>query len=657
MKVRRSVYGVLGLALTALTAPHAHGAWFEQDLRETPSLIGEVRAQRLPPVKNRIPERPLIVSLAVGGAQYGLSAGRHGGELRTLIATPRDMRYMVVYGYARLVGRNRALALVPDILEKVDVEEDRIFTLHLRPGHKWSDGRLFTTEDFRYYWEDVANNPKLSPGGLEPELLAGGVGPQVEIIDPLTVRYSWPVPNPGFLPQQAQARPAFIYRPAHYLKQFHFRYANPSLLAGHIAKAKVRGWAALHNRKDSMYDFDNPEMPTLQPWVNTTTSPSARYIFERNPYYHRIDENGRQLPYIDRVVMNLTDSRLIAAKANAGETDLQARGLAFSDVAVLRQGEARNDYVTRLWPIATGSHLALYPNLNFERPGWRALLRDARFRRALSLAIDRHMINRSLYFGIASEGNNTVLPGSPLFEDAYRSRWADFDPALASKLLDEIGLTARRADGIRLMADGTALELIIEIADESSEQSDILQMIETDWRRIGVKLFIKPSTREVMRNRVYSGRAMMTAWSGLDTGIPTADMAPIELAPMAQDQLQWPRWGQYYQTAGNSGEAPDIPEAVALLELGVAWPLSGAADRRQIWKQMLSIHADQLFSIGTIAQVRQPVVVSKQLRNVPDEAFYGWNPGAHFGLYRPDQFWFDDAPVAPEHAANEKGLQ
>ena len=119
------------------------------------------------------------------------------------------------------------LELVPDILKEVEVEDGRIFTLHLRKGHRWSDGEPFTSEDFRYWWEDVANNEALSPTGPPPELFVDGEPPTVEFPDPLTVRYSWTKPNPFFLPAMAQATPLFIYMPAHYLKQFHERYADP----------------------------------------------------------------------------------------------------------------------------------------------------------------------------------------------------------------------------------------------------------------------------------------------------------------------------------------------------------------------------------------------------------------------------------------------
>jgi len=607
---------------------------------ETPALQAQVAAGALPPVAARLPDQPLLVNFSGGD----MSAGVHGGTLRTLISKSRDIRYMTVYGYARLLGRDRNLRLYPDILASVDNVEDRIFTLHLRPGHKWSDGHPFTTEDFRYYWEDVANNRELSPTGPEAEFMVEGVPPKVEIIDATTVRYSWPSANPMFLDAQSRASPLFIYRPAHYLKQFHIRYADPARLAAEIGKAKVRNWAALHNQRDNMYSFDNVDLPALQPWVNRTPPPASRYVFARNPYYHRVDANGRQLPYIDQVVLSVAESRLIAAKCNAGESDLQARGLSFSDIMSLKQGETRSGYVTYLWPIGTGSQMALYPNLNYGRAPLRGILRDVRFRRALSIGIDRHMINRSLYFGLAAESNNTILPQSELYAPAYAQQWSMYDPVQANQLLDQMGLTARDSRGFRTLPDGSRLELIVETADPSTEQSDMLQLIAADWQRIGVGIFIKQAERETLRARAYSGRSMMSVWPGLDMGIPASDMGPYELAPMTQDQLQWPIWGQYYQTGGRAGAPPDLPQAQELLTLAQEWRIAAPQRRREIWQTMLAIHADQLFTIGTVSRVRQPVVVSKRLHNVPTEAFYSWSPGALFGIYHPDQFWFAAAP-------------
>ena len=66
-------------------------------------------------------------------------------------------------------------------------------------------------------------------------------------------------------------------------------------------------------------------------------------------------------------------------------------------------------------------------------------------------------------------------------------------------------------------------------------------------------------------------------------------------------------------------------------------------DERQapIWHEILTRWTDEVFTIGLIAGVLQPVVVHDQLRNVPKEGVFNWDPGAHFGIYRPDGFWFD----------------
>ncbi len=615
---------------------------------EAPVLAAQVAAGVLPPLAERLPARP-----AVAGMDWpGQTIGRYGGQLDMLMASTKDTRIMTVYAYARLVVYDRNLDIVADLVESFEVEDERSFTFHLRPGHKWSDGAPFTTEDFRYYWDDVANNEALSPTGPPIALLVDGQPPQIDIIDETTIRYSWAKPNPGFLPALAGAYPLYIYRPSAYLKQFHEDYADPEELKKRVKEAKQRDWAGVHNSKDNMYRNDNQDLPTLDPWMLVTKPPSERFVFERNPYYFRVDVDGNQLPYIDRVVFSIADSKLVPAKTGAGESDLQARYLRFDNYTFLKIGEARSDYRVLLWGTETGSQVALYPNLNVSDPVWRALLRDVRFRRALSLGIDRHEINQVIYYGLADEQNNTVLKDSPLYRAAYAHDWAVYDPAEASRLLDEIGLTVRDGEGIRLMPDGNPLVVVVETAGESTEQTDVLELIGDTWRGIGVKLFTKPSQLEVLRNRIFAGQTIMSVWTGLENGLPTADMSPWELAPTTQQQLMWPKWGQYLETKGESGEEIDLPEAEELHDLLQDWTSAASREqRRTIWHDMLQIFADQVFTIGTVANVPQPVVVDRRLRNVPEKGIYGWDPGAHFGIYKPDCFWFDDAQQGQDTAA------
>ena len=605
---------------------------------EPPWFNPKIATGVLPPIALRLPETPSVVSFA-GTAK---KPGRYGGSLTMLMARAQDTRMAVVYGYARLVAYDPDYRLKPDILERFEVKEGRIFTFALRKSHRWSDGTPFTTEDFRYWWEKVVRNKVLSRFGVPQALLVDGRKPRVEFIDRYTVRYSWAKPNPYFLPALAGPRPLYLYMPRHYMKRFHMDHAEKIFLRKMTEKGKKPdGWAKFHRKRGRMYRFQNPALPTLQPWIPTTAPPADRYVFVRNPYFHRVDRKGRQLPYIDRLIFVIADSKIVAAKAGVGETDLQGRYLRFTDFTFLKRGEARGKHKVYQWKTAVGAQIALYPNLNHKDPVWRKLFGDVRFRRALSLGIDRREINQVMYYGLAAEGGNTVLPSSPLFRPAYRKAWARFDPAKANALLDEIGLTGRGSDGYRLLPDGRPLEIIVEAASEGSEYTDAMRLIKDSWRRIGVRLFQKNTRREMFRRRVYSGLTHIAMWSGIDYANVRAENPPLELAPTDQVQLQWSQWGLYHASKGRSGQKPTDPGAIRLIELLHRWEAAESAGQRQdAWRRMLEIYADRVYSIGIVGGVIQPVVVNVRLRNVPKTGVWAWDPGGHLGIYRPDTFWF-----------------
>lgn len=622
----------LALLLLCLAAVPARAGYIE-----TPELELAVTAGELPAVADRLPAEPLRVDLAAKGRELGV----HGGVLRMFIGRAKDVRYMAAWGYARLVGYNADYQIAPDILRAVDVEEGRRFILHLRRGHRWSDGHPFTSEDFRYWWEDVANDTELSPAGLPTELMVEGAGPIVTFPDETTVIYEWTAPNPRFLPVLAQARPLYIYSPAHYMRQFHARYADPQDLARLVETAEARSWAQLHNRMDALYDFDNPDMPVLDPWVNTSPKNGRRFVLARNPYYHRVDTSGRQLPYIDTVEMEIAAAGLIPAKATMGDAGLQTRSLSFADAPVLRRSEQMGGYRTLLWRSGAANEIALYPNLCVDDPVWRALFQDVRFRRALSLGISRRAINNALFFGFAEPRAVAALEESPFFDEENAHAWARYDPDAANALLDEIGLMERDGAGTRLLSDGRPLEIVVETAGERTVEDDALQLIRITWRELGIRLIVKPLDRENLRNRAYAGKSQMVVWFGWNNGIPTPEAPPAELAPVDQANFSWPRWGQYYQTHGAAGLPPDLPEAVMLLDLFEDWEhATDPAESARIWREMLDIHADQVFVIGTVSRAPMPVVADARLANVPTEALYTWDPGAQLGLHRIDEFFF-----------------
>jgi len=622
---------IVAVALFAATGVRAEA------LVEPPDLAPLVESGALPPMAERLPEEPFVVDFE----STGKTIGRYCCALEMLMGKAKDIRMMTVYGYARLIGFNASYELVPDILESFESEEGRIFTLRLRKGHKWSDGHPFTAEDFRYYWEDVAQNEELTGGGPPQVLLSNGKLPTFEVIDDHTVRYTWDDPNPAFPLALAGPYPAYIYKPAHYMKQFHKEYVDPAKIEQMVEEGQYRNWAAMHIRLGRQYRPENPETPTLQPWRNTTLGPSQRFEFQRNPYYHRVDPNGQQLPYINEVVLLMGSSDLVAAKAGSGESDLQARYITFDDYTFLKQGEANHDYRVLTWRSGVASQISLYPNLNVDDPVWRDLFQNADFRRALSLGLNRAELNEQLYFGLAKPGGDSVLETSPLYNEAHARAWIDHDVETANRMLDSLGLTERDDENVRLLPDGRPMEIIIETAGESTEETDALELIRYHWAELGIKTFTRVLQRDIQRRRFLTGETMMTMSKGLNIGLATPDLNPEELAPVSPAQPNWPVWGQYTQTSGQAGEPPTLPAAKRLLELYEAWRKStNNVERTAIWSEMLEIYSDQVFSIGIAREAIQPVVVNAKLRNVPETAIFSWAPSAFFGIYRPDTFWF-----------------
>jgi peptide/nickel transport system substrate-binding protein len=607
---------------------------------EAPVLAQRVKDGSLAALPERLPRAPKVVDLKAEGK----TPGRYGGTLRMLMGNPRDIGQIPVYAYARLIGYDTRLELVPDLALAIDVVDGRVFTIRLRPGHRWSDGHPFTAEDFRYFWIDMVKDPVLGREAMPHEMMVEGELPTFEVLDTYTVRYTWKVPNPMFLPALAAPAPLMIYRPAHYLKQFHARYADAAAVAAAVKAEKLHDWSALHTRRQRFRRPENPDLPTLDPWRNTSAPPTQRYVFERNPYYHRVDSLGRQLPYIDRIVLEIAADEVIPAKTGAGESDLQARYLHFDNYTFLKRAEADSGTRTLLWSSARGSQVALFPNLNANDPVWRAVLRDVRVRRALSLAIDRNEINEAACFGLGHPSADTVLPQSPLFRESYRRAWSAHDPEQAQRLLDAAGLQRRDADGIRLLPDGRRAEITIESAGESTEEVDVLELIVDHWAQVGVKAHLRTSQRNLFRRRAAGGDTLVSAFYGLSNALPAASMSPQELAPTSGAQLQWPKWGLHHESMAGAGEPIDLPEAARQLALYREWlSATNDAQRGTIWGQMLEHYTDQVFSIGTVNGTRQPVVVSRRLRNVPEEGLYAWEPTANFGVYRPDTFYFVEA--------------
>ena len=184
-------------------------------------------------------------------------------------------------------------------------------------------------------------------------------------------------------------------------------------LATKVADGKARSWAQLHNRMDSMDNNDNPGMPTLQPWVATTAMPANRFVFKRNPFFHRVDSGGAAAALYRRASRSsIADAGLIAAKTAAGDADLQARGLSLADITVLKANEAQGQ--VQGFDLADRQGIACCALSEFERERCGLAQADARAAipaRAGARHQSRATSTGRCFSGLASEGNNAVLEG------------------------------------------------------------------------------------------------------------------------------------------------------------------------------------------------------------------------------------------------------
>ena len=321
----------------------------------------------------------------------------------------------------------QALELVPDILKDVEVEDGRIFTLHLRQGHRWSDGQPFTSEDFRYWWEDVANNDAAQPDRAAGRSCSSTARRRkVEFLDELTVRYSWSKPNPFFLPALAGATPHFIYMPAHYLKQFHEQLRRSRRARGHgrgDPGARLGAAARPQGRHVQLRQPGPADPAALAP----DHAAAGRALRVRAQPILPPGRPERPAAALHRSGGARRGRRQADPDQDRRRRDRPAVTRPVLQALHLPQGErgAQRPRHAACGQTAQGAHLALYPNLNANDQVWRELFRDVRFRaRAVARRRPRRDQPDHVFRPRASAANNTVLPQSPLYKPEYRDTWA-----------------------------------------------------------------------------------------------------------------------------------------------------------------------------------------------------------------------------------------
>lgn len=595
---------------------------------EAPMLTAMVEAGELPSVDERLPENPMVVEPVESIGQYGGTWHRAFLGIADFHALGR-----LIYETVLRWPRNPADPVGPGLAEDWEWSEDGTeLTLYFRKGLKWSDGAPFTVDDVIFWWEDIENDPNIT-AAVHGEWLVGGEPMQLERIDDTTLKLIFAAPNGlaetvGLAFHGCQWPLGFerfgFFAPRHYLEQYHPKY-----------NADV-DYATF---EEKVFNF-NTELPVMYAWkVAQWEAGATEMIAERNPYYWKVDTEGQQLPYIDRIYFTLVeDGTAVNLMAIAGDLDMQHRRINFSQYPIYQENAESGNYHTLIWTSAQASAITLFPNQSYSDPKYRELFQTLEFRQALSVAIDRELINTVSYLDDGVPRTETVVRSSALFQPEIEDYFAQYDPDLAEELLTQAGLV--KDGGTWKFADGSEVQLIIEGTDAVSGTSlDALEIVTDNWNEIGLKTVLQTFSRDVYWPRATSNEVMIATWE-TDRGlVPMVD--PIYQFPFDERSWMGPAYGIWYKSGGELGEEPPA-YLKEVMDLYDAYKATVDPDAQlEIAKEIVYKATTGLFSIGTVGETPGLVVVKNNFHNVMENHTSDWlvfTPGT----MDPPQFWIEE---------------
>ena len=609
----------------------ARAAWWPK--AEASVLAELVREGRLPPVAQRVGPEPVVMEGVDG-------IGNYGGTWYRLVNSIADFStiYWRLSASSLVRWSPQGYPLVPHLAKSWAVSADfRVFTFVLRRDMRWSDGHPLTSDDIVYWYEHEIKYFNMQPKFLR----AGATLGRVVKVDELSVRFEFDQPNPLFLERLAATGMNYENYtdhivPAHYLRQYHPALGDRDLIRRTMEALKLSSPVAVYRK---MKRYMNPEHPRLWPWVLHTYQPTTPQTFVRNPYYWAVDTRGNQLPYLDRLVLDIKTNNLIAVAAANGEPSMQDRHIRYDDHTLLLGGAARNGYEVYHWKPSTQSLFTVFPNLNRRvdpaRPETKLkhdLLNETRFRQALSLAINRCDIIEAEFNGQAEPAQIAPPPDSPYHNARLLHSFTAHDPARANRLLDELGLARRDHEGYRLFADGSRMTFTLNTTDYTTDGP--AQFVIDDWAKVGVRVLFRSRARRLFEQEKLTFEHDFTVWTGESEFYPLVE--PRNFVPTYFESFYAPAFGWWYQHGGLHGDpAATRPNAIApppghplrrtmeLLDEANAMPRE--ADRIAHFNAVQEIAADEVWTISIATPPPQLVVVKNGFKNVPRIALFGAN--------------------------------
>lgn len=629
------------------TGPAA--AWWPRG--ESPILRAVVEAGELPPVAERVGPEPVVLAGPDGIGTYGgtwLRAANAVGDVGVIswrMSGSNLVRWSPM-GYP----------IVPHLAKSWEASEDRrVWTFHLREGVRWSDGHPFTSRDILFWWEQSI----LYFGRTPPNwLLTRGIAPEIAAPDDHTVRFTFAHPYGLFLERVASV--GEFHLPAHYLAQYHPETGDPAFLEAEMERRGVTTPRALFG---DVQNHLNPECPQLWPWIYRTHKSNPPQSFVRNPYYWAVDPEGNQLPYVDRVQFDVRANNLIPRSASAGDLTMQTRHIRYEDYSLLMSQREAGDYQVYHWFPASRSVWTLFPNLNRTVPpgdpiaAWkRQLLNEKTFRQALSLAIDREAILAAEYNGVGEPAQLSTGRESIFFNENVHTAWIAYDPARARRMLDDLDLTGRDAEGFRTFPDGRTMVWYIDTTDFSGVGPG--QFIVDYWADVGIRTVLRERSRPLFETERQARKHDFMVWTGESEFHPLVEarsFAPVS----ASHGVQAAGYAMWYANGGLYGlletapagviEPPDdhpLRRTLEIYEEAIQAPT--IEEQARIFDEVFEIAAEHLWTINIGTPPPQLVIVRNGFRNVPENAIYGasYRTPANAGI---ELYYFEDPADPPGH--------
>jgi peptide/nickel transport system substrate-binding protein len=599
--------------------------------KESPMLSALVKQGKLPKLAERLPKTPAIVKPLE-------QAGLYGGTMRRAITSPTSIidGYQET-GHAGLVEWAQSeIKVIPGLAESwTPTDQGKSWTFHLREGVKWSDGHPFTADDLVFAVQRVFANTTLNP--VFPSFMTvNGKPGTIKKLDDLTVRFNFAEPNalfPEFLAFPSDGMQILLAE--HYLSQYLPDTTPVDQLTAAAKKAGFQTWNELYLNQSS--PWLNPACPQLGAWgvTKAMTGANGQATLERNPYYWKTDDHGRQLPYIDRLQVDLIeDQETLALRISNGEIDWQNQLISFADITTLVNNSKQNGYEVLHWT-TDGPWISLYTNQCHADPVMRKLMQDINFRAGLSVAINRKEMNTALMAGQGQYFQPCGISPDPYWEPSFGHTFTEYDVDKANKYLDQAGLSKKDSQGNRLRPDGKPLSLTITTFtyETGANSLDAYQYVVRYWQRVGVPSLISNINEQLWAQRVEANQYDLAGYTvaGL-----LWEIDPEWYVPVASDCYWAPLFGIWYATNGHSGEEPppDIKKLQTLYN-----QMKASVDQKTrlgLGRQILEQHNKNVYIIGTVTQPFFPFIVNSDIINTPKSHIDSFRLG-HESVALPEQ--------------------